>query len=251
MYLPHMQMPTTFEHTKILPTTFDKNPIINHNAGHGCFLVPCARRGCHIYTLPRYSRVVKTPLDTTAHFRSHTAQPCRCGMGVGFVELELPWPWGPLANLSLIFAMDSGAHAHHHARAVKRPTFRNWLEKAAARFPHLAGQTHAAHRPPRALVPGRWHHAPPITPRCRTSGPAHNPPRCAAWAWEFTPLCAGAGQEGARPGRTGPSHCHLTHISTFDDISESLVNIRTTATSCTQLVAPVVAEQATANTSKY
>ena len=25
-YLPLLQMPTTFEHTKILPTTFDKNP---------------------------------------------------------------------------------------------------------------------------------------------------------------------------------------------------------------------------------
>ena len=28
-YLPLLQMPTTFEHTKILPTTFDKNPSSN------------------------------------------------------------------------------------------------------------------------------------------------------------------------------------------------------------------------------
>ena len=27
MYLPLLQMPTTFEHTKFLPTTFDKNPV--------------------------------------------------------------------------------------------------------------------------------------------------------------------------------------------------------------------------------
>ena len=26
MYLPLLQMPTTFEHTKTLPTTFDKTP---------------------------------------------------------------------------------------------------------------------------------------------------------------------------------------------------------------------------------